>query len=333
VCQFLDAEAPTTSTSPDGGGALRGRIDRANESGLPWAAICLLGLGIAAGNGCKQGPYRELYTAQMGNEIRVLEDQLYECDFENRRLHQELERLRMERQRFDKEMEELRRQRGGGAGVFRRGLQRPITPQAAEEDVSPGAPEPPRLDPADLHPPPPPPVIPSPPSEAVIEDGQVKQTHVEVPGLPLPRLITLSGKPAEQLLIEPARSSGWDFDLQGGDDGIRISLSARDGEGQPTQMPEDGVLELAVFDAECEDPDASQSLAIQSFTAEELRKQPWTADGVSVELKVPFDQAVPAGTSVTVIVRFRRGDDFSFVAEHTIRLRTEEEVASGWIAR
>lgn len=42
--------------------------------------------------GCQSKPHRELYTDQLINEVRVLEDQLYEADYENKVLRSKLRR-------------------------------------------------------------------------------------------------------------------------------------------------------------------------------------------------------------------------------------------------
>ncbi len=50
---------------------------------------------IAALLGCSSGAQREIYQQKMAGEIRVLEDQLYEADYHNRVLSDELERCRI----------------------------------------------------------------------------------------------------------------------------------------------------------------------------------------------------------------------------------------------
>ncbi len=50
---------------------------------------------IAALTGCSSGAHREVYQQKLASEVRVLEDQLYEADYHNRVLSDELERCRV----------------------------------------------------------------------------------------------------------------------------------------------------------------------------------------------------------------------------------------------
>ncbi len=57
------------------------------------AIVCVACLGLAAfSTGCRGRAHEDVYRQKMLNEIRVLEDQLYEADYENRVLADKLER-------------------------------------------------------------------------------------------------------------------------------------------------------------------------------------------------------------------------------------------------
>jgi hypothetical protein len=55
------------------------------------AALIVLALSFAS-TGCRSRAYRDVYAQKMASEIRVLEDQLYEADYENQVLRDELAR-------------------------------------------------------------------------------------------------------------------------------------------------------------------------------------------------------------------------------------------------
>ena len=66
--------------------------------------------------GCRGGAQREVYDAQMAHEIRVLEDQLYEADYQNRILVDQIESLKLKsaapfHQRLDQNSDEAPRNR------------------------------------------------------------------------------------------------------------------------------------------------------------------------------------------------------------------------------
>ncbi len=54
----------------------------------------LVASGLLFSVGCQNRAHSDLYQQRMANEIRVLEDQLYEADYENRKLRDELERAK-----------------------------------------------------------------------------------------------------------------------------------------------------------------------------------------------------------------------------------------------
>lgn len=55
------------------------------------SAVALL---LLASVGCRSRAHQDLYQAKLSNQIRVLEDQLYDADYQNRVLRDELERAR-----------------------------------------------------------------------------------------------------------------------------------------------------------------------------------------------------------------------------------------------
>lgn len=61
------------------------------RSKLPLLAACMLVLTT----GCRGRAQKEVYDAQMAHEIRVLEDQLYEADYQNRILVDKIESLKL----------------------------------------------------------------------------------------------------------------------------------------------------------------------------------------------------------------------------------------------
>lgn len=56
-----------------------------------WGSVVLVWL-LTNGVGCRSRAFNDVYAQRMASEIRVLEDQLYEADYENRILHEKLVR-------------------------------------------------------------------------------------------------------------------------------------------------------------------------------------------------------------------------------------------------
>lgn len=63
---------------------------------LPSLALALVAAPLLTGVGCTGRAQRDLYAAKLNSEVRVLEDQLYAADYENRVLRDQLERYRRE---------------------------------------------------------------------------------------------------------------------------------------------------------------------------------------------------------------------------------------------
>lgn len=63
---------------------------------LPSLALALIAAPLVTGVGCTGRAQRDLYSAKLNSEVRVLEDQLYAADYENRVLRDQLERYRRE---------------------------------------------------------------------------------------------------------------------------------------------------------------------------------------------------------------------------------------------
>ncbi|MDV6032332.1 MAG: hypothetical protein F9B45_20045 [Phycisphaera sp. RhM] len=68
--------------------------DASNRSARFPVALLAIGCLVGLPAGCRGRAHEDLYRAKMANEIRVLEDQLYDADYQNRVLRDELERSR-----------------------------------------------------------------------------------------------------------------------------------------------------------------------------------------------------------------------------------------------
>jgi len=60
-------------------------------------AACIVASVIACAGGCRSAAHDDIYTDKLASEVRFLEDQLYQVDYENKVLRQKVERLRSTR--------------------------------------------------------------------------------------------------------------------------------------------------------------------------------------------------------------------------------------------
>jgi hypothetical protein len=63
---------------------------------IRFLALTILGVMLAAANGCRSRAQQDLYQQKMIREVRILEDKLYEADYKNRVLAEKLKRARIE---------------------------------------------------------------------------------------------------------------------------------------------------------------------------------------------------------------------------------------------
>jgi hypothetical protein len=73
--------------------------EKTNQTGVArrFSAIAALALSfiVCTSSGCRSKAYRDVYAQKMASEIRVLEDQLYEADYQNQILRDELMRAQI----------------------------------------------------------------------------------------------------------------------------------------------------------------------------------------------------------------------------------------------
>jgi hypothetical protein len=217
--------------------------------------------------GCQQNPYADSSIANMSNEIRVLEDQLYECDFENRRLLQEIQRLEQSSSSTGRSGSRTANPSDGTANNNAATDNSPSTrgPRSSAQrdpsstrdkpkpkadgsqgkekggnDVKRGKPEPPTLRPDDLQPPDvdagdsSPPELPEPVNDEVQPAGQVRIPMPRDPNAP--GIDPLAG-PAVGLQFDPVLTQPWDLDANQQDDAVRVVLRAIDRDGRIARLP------------------------------------------------------------------------------------------------
>lgn len=334
-----------------------GRVFIANDRSVCRRGLvaALLVVMVCAG-GCRGNAQRDLYAEKMAGEIRVLEDQLYAADYENKVLRQKLERAR-----------EADGEPAAGPKSTSAPRDRATElPSRIDEDRSP----------ADTRLLPPPSGTPRGESDEAIEDRRIEvpgrnerrdegesgleppdESDLEMPeieiGSPAPPL-SATGEPElppnripkteaqEQLeeslmpppmpaglAIHPGFSGSHTFDDEESSTGVYLVVHFVDDEGKPLDMRDTAIeaeLSIIILDPtpELEDP----RLGRWDFTAEEIEPLRRDAPTDSLHIALPWGDNEPAGDEVKAYVRLSNGDQH-LDGEATVHLRRPESVA-GW---
>lgn len=325
-----------------------------------WTAILITVL-LA---GCRSDPHRDLYEDQMASEIRVLEDQLYEADYENKVLRNRLSRSEAKSSHSSKQHPSADPQSDWGiADVLPKTRKKSSRSDESAEDLGatlltppgglpdqtdrdeindrrietpgrrneemPGPSsglEPPSLDSLDF-----PDVdlgepIPPPGPDAPPEPpmGQIPLPSLNPPELPEP--VALS--------INPVFSGGHNFDSDPEVDGVYLVIQFVDDDGKVLDLSDmdiDADLSVVLLDSEAEGDDQAAQIGRWEFSAEEVAamRRSSVQDGIHVAIR--WDEKHPSGDQIAAFVRLANGD-VKLEGESRLSLVGKGQIA-GWAPR
>ncbi len=302
---------------------------------LPLQYPATLLLIVLALGGCRGAAYRDVYQQKMASEIRVLEDQLYEADYHNQVLVDELERIKAQvavpAQQRVQSADETRSRRSTDSAIT-------DPPQQNTERSTPRLPARPIPETVD------PPVVPIPPGMEELDFPDVDLGEPVPPGDPAapPGQIQLPDsvrklyreEPAEpaSVRINPGLSGGHRFDDPEEKSGMYLAVEVIDDQGKLVtleNLDQYGELNVAIVDPQREPADAQ--LGQWSFAGSELRAlvRPGAggpAPGDRIDIHVAWDEKQPLGTSVVAHVRLT-------VDETQLQAQAELPTAEAAVAR
>lgn len=297
------------------------------------AGLVILALLIAS-LGCRGAAYQEAYQQKLFGEIRNLEDQLYEADYRNQVLLDELARTRSQVKLDDAQPVSPRREPP---------RRRPSTQDQDEPSETPPTLPARPLEPDDSYEPP---SISLPPSADDLEipdvdlgepvppadreaTPELPPGRVEVPESALPQPAELLPAPVG-VRIDAALSGGYRFDDAEDRTGMQLAIQAIDGDGRPVPLSDFDVaasLSIVLLDPQ-RDADEAR-IGRWDYQPEELPELLSDAPGGGWHLYLPWRQK-PLGDTVIAHVRLA-GDDVELRAE--AELSTVEPSLAGWNPR
>ncbi len=321
----------------------------------------LLAVCVLMAFGCRSQAHRDLYADKMASEIRVLEDQLYEADYENRVLRQKLQNTKT--QGYDADPD-----------TPKRGQRRaPTPPQKSNGQNGESLPAPNGDARTELLTPPG--AIPRDQDDDALQDQRVPVPQssngrgddalippdlesLQLPDIDMGELLPPAGNndtpelpelPFGQiplpprggdvaqpvsLWIHPTLSGPYRSDETPSQQGVELVIQFMDQAGKVVDLSNidiDADLHIVLVDTQ-PDLETEQRLGSWDFTSEqlaELRAQQLRGD--SIRVVVPLDERQPQGERITALVRLSNGD---FHLEGKSQIVSDETTKQpGWLPR
>jgi len=321
------------------------RRQRRLDVGSRCVLACCFMLGLAASSGCRGKAYRDVYQQKMIGEIRNLEDQLYEADYQNKILVDELARTRSQIV-----VPDTRRSRSpgqNGATTPRPGTSPstssatpvPLDPQRPQP-ILPARPIPPSSD--DLTPPPAsrpgtpqnrsfePPLVPIPPGAEMefpdVDLGEpVPPAGINaMPELPPGRIElpdatrrNVRVQPAEPVAIRinPAMSGGHRFDDSDTKTGMHLAIEAIDERGDLVRLEDfDVAAQLSIVLLDPTLPTAEARLGRWDYDIGQIRKMIRPGQNSAIHVYIAWNEKQPSGKQVIAHVKLT-GDQTQMQAQ------------------
>ncbi len=285
------------------------------------SAIVILMLG-----GCRKDPHMQVYIDNMNAEKRLLEDTMYDLQYDYENKVAEVEKLR----------QELEKVKSGGTSVL-------SSPDSSSSGGQSGSDAPRDLFPEtpDLKPPT---IDPGTPSESKAGSGgggekkKPSQNDADEDNLQPPQLdlgkeksVSAAAMPLNQqitrLYVNPARTGGLQRDQRPGDDGVVLVVEPRNNEN--TFVPVAGRISVVLLD-----PESRRRVARWEFSKEQiavaLQKNRSTR---GIELKMPWQDTPPTESRVHLFVRYWLPDGQAVQGDREITLAPHGQLTARWTPR
>jgi hypothetical protein len=263
----------------------------------------------------------QLYIDNLNAEKRLLEDTMYELQYDYETKVAEVEELKAE-------LEELK---AGGPRTPDRSVKTPRTfqPERAEEavrDLFPGVPEPepPKIEEGTPQAPSSPTL---PPANPELDDLEPPKIDLGEDASPLSAIPMPDDQAVASLYLHPADTGGWQQDREPGDDGVVVVFEPRNGE--QAFVPRSARVSAVLLD-----PETRQRVARWEFTEDEVAMALQKArPGRGIELKMPWQETPPGQSRLHLFVRYWLPDGGTVEADREIAITPQGQLAARWTPR
>ncbi len=274
-------------------------------------------LVLVALTGCRKDPYVQVYIDNMNAEKRLLEDTLYDLQYDYDDKLAEVEKLRQELETLKTGSVNAPSPSGTTSPRAERGEPRTLfpdipnlTPPTIEEGIrsDPDGPKKSGIgeDPDDLEPP-------------QLDLGDAADDVSVIP-MPLDEQIT-------ELHLDAARTGGFQRDELAGDDGIVVVFQPRN--AQHDFVPQPGRVNVVLLD-----PETRARVALWEFTESETELALQKAGSQrGIELTMPWTETPPQKSRLHLFVRFWLPDGQAVQEDREITIAPTGQLAARWTPR
>lgn len=284
-----------------------------------WAAVALTALSL----GCRRDAYKDAYFDMLNAEKRVLEDRLYESQYNYEQAVAELDAARAKAKSGKKPAGRTQ------SGESEEPLTGPkvdepdATPELPKIELPPGVEEGKRKKPSSAV---------MRPASAVVGESAVRPA----PGRPLNEdelaaaVVSALDQRVETVYLNPRLTGGADFDAQPGDDGICVLIEPRNRSGD--FVPEPARVSVVLLDPTKSD-DAAR-IARWDLDADATRQclRTDSADR-GLMLRLPWQTTSPETKRLHLFVRYMTADGRKLEADREIEIDSADRVAYSWTPR
>jgi hypothetical protein len=282
----------------------------------------LIVLCLAAA-GCRKDPYMDAYFELLNSEKRVLEDRLYELEYNHEKALKELEQYRAGEKKATKAAP--RPEPDSGPSEAPVGDEDgDIELEVPDIQLPPGFESGHRQNPKD-------PVFRTASASRRSGDSAAKRGSRELTDSELAEAIVAALDPeVEYVYIEPRSTGGADFDRQPGDDGLNVVIEPHNQHGHCVSEP--AALTIVLLDPAL----SGQSARVARWEIDETAAQAALRSGdqeQGMALRLPWPGDKPENTRLNLFVRYHKPSGEVLEAEREIRISPNERVAQGWTPR
>jgi hypothetical protein len=284
-----------------------------------WVAITLATLSL----GCRRDAYTDAYFDMLNAEKRVLEDRLYETEYNYEKALQELEAARGNAKGGKKPAGRTRSDESEEPLTEPRGDEPSEAPELPTIELPPGVEEGKRKKTGSA--------VMRPASAVVAEAAALSARSRPLSEDELAAaIVSALDQRVEMIHLNPRLTGGADFDAQPGDDGICVLVEPRNRSGD--FVPEPARVSVVLLDPTKSD-DAAR-VARWDLDAEATRQflQTDTADR-GLLLRLPWQGTPPETKRLHVFVRYMTADGRKLEADREIDLDSADRVAHRWTPR
>ncbi len=275
--------------------------------------------------GCRKDPYMDAYFEMLNSEKRVLEDRLYELEYDHQKALKELAQYRSGEKKAtntapqpepEPDSEPNQPPAGGDDGD--------VELEVPDIELPPGFESGHKQNPQD-------PVFRTASAAKQRGDPAARRDADKLSDRELAETIVAALDPdVDYVYIDPRSTGSGDFDERPGDDGLDVVIEPRNKHG--CFVAESGALTIVLLDPALSGQSARVARwEIDETAARKALKSGGQEQGMAFQLPWPGDK--PEHTRLNLFVRYHKPGGGVLEAEREIRISPDERIAQGWTPR